>query len=526
MTLKFEMARLNQITQALDEIALLLAKLKECPSTPALSERIKHLCERRTKILANLGWLPFTPLTLAAQQMRSVEQLSNGVQESLLTENHTKVQRSASVARASSAQVSPRRHAGDVDLVQGVKASVAKARWITIPRTPEDMAPLSRRRGNQRVETEDSQFELVPRMTAHTERLHRHHKREKTEAEDMQLQGFYKKSDAVVWHCVPSNSRIIIPRTPEDTAPRSRRWGNQRVKAAAAQFTPVSSLSADTAPLQRHRKRQRTEAENMQLRSFNKRSGAAVWQCHASLEKLEPLSSIKEASGVRPRRITIPRTPEDTAPLWRRREKQRVEAEDSHFESVLRTPADTSPFQRRQKRQRIEAEDVQLSSTHKSRHAVTWHRVPSGTTWLLLDQWNRSWPQSGRSDASAWHHRQSSTSETRHPNSFVKPSSGIIPRTPEDTAPRQRCRARQRTEAENTQLVSIPRTPEDTAPLEGRRMRQRIQAEEAQLPSTHKRRDVIACHQTRSSITWSRRDRWSRSWPQSRRSAASAWHRS
>ena len=223
MTVKFEMVRANQIAQVFDEIALLLAKLKERASTPALSERIKHLCERRTKILAKLGWLPFTPVTLATQQVRSDEQFSNSVQDSSLTEKHTNVQRVASVAKVSPAQVTPRRHAGDVDHVEEVKASVVRPRGNTIPRTPEDTAPLSRRWGNQRVETEDAQFELVPRTTADTEPLHRHRKREETDAEHMQLQFFHKRSDAVVWHCVPSGIRITIPRTLEDTAPLSRR---------------------------------------------------------------------------------------------------------------------------------------------------------------------------------------------------------------------------------------------------------------------------------------------------------------
>ena len=97
------MVRLNQITEGLDEIALLLARLKERASTPAVSERIKHLCERRTKILAKLGWLPFTPVTVASQEVRSVQPLSNSVQETSLKENHTNGQRSAFVARASPA---------------------------------------------------------------------------------------------------------------------------------------------------------------------------------------------------------------------------------------------------------------------------------------------------------------------------------------------------------------------------------------------------------------------------------------
>ena len=62
MIVKSEMVRLNQITQVLDEIAFLLARLKEGPSTPAVSKRIKDICERRTKALAKLGWLPFTPM--------------------------------------------------------------------------------------------------------------------------------------------------------------------------------------------------------------------------------------------------------------------------------------------------------------------------------------------------------------------------------------------------------------------------------------------------------------------------------
>ena len=138
-------------------------------------------------------------------------------------EKDTNGQRSASVARVSPAQVSARMQAMDVDYVEGMKASVVRPRRITILRTPDDTAPLSRRWGNQRVETEDAQFELVPRTTADTEPLHRHRKREETDAEHMQLQFFHKRSDAVVWHCVPSNSRITIPCTPEDTAPLSRR---------------------------------------------------------------------------------------------------------------------------------------------------------------------------------------------------------------------------------------------------------------------------------------------------------------
>ena len=258
------MVRLNQITEVLDEIALLLTKLKERPTTPALSKRIKHLCERRTKILAKLGWLPFTPVTLATQQVRSDEQFSNSVQDSSLTQKHTNVQRAAPMARVSPAQVTPRRHAGDVDHAEEVKASVVRPRGNTIPRTPEDTAPLSRRRRDRRVESEDTHFEFVPRMTVDTEPLHRHRKREKSEAEDMQLQFLHKRSDAVVWHCVPSSSTITIPRTPEDTTPLSRRWGKQRVEATGAQFTPVSSMSAQAAPLQCHRKRQRTEAEDSQ----------------------------------------------------------------------------------------------------------------------------------------------------------------------------------------------------------------------------------------------------------------------
>ena len=41
-------------------------------------------------------------------------------------ENHPDVQRSASVARVSPAQVSARMHAVDVDYVEGVKASVVR----------------------------------------------------------------------------------------------------------------------------------------------------------------------------------------------------------------------------------------------------------------------------------------------------------------------------------------------------------------------------------------------------------------
>ena len=40
----------------------------------------------------------------------------------------------------------------------------------------------------------------------------------------------------------------------------------------------------------------------------------------------------KEASVVSPRRSTIPRPLENIAPLWRRREKQEVQAEDAPFE--------------------------------------------------------------------------------------------------------------------------------------------------------------------------------------------------
>ena len=79
------MVQHNRIAQLLDEVALWLAKLKERPSTPTLSKQIQDLCERRTNILAKLGWLPFTPVTVASQEMRSVQPLSNSVQETLLS---------------------------------------------------------------------------------------------------------------------------------------------------------------------------------------------------------------------------------------------------------------------------------------------------------------------------------------------------------------------------------------------------------------------------------------------------------
>ena len=69
----------------------------------------------------------------------------------------------------SPAQVSARMQAMDVDYVEGMKASVVRSGRITIPRTPKDTAPLSRRWGNQTVEAEDAQFESVPCMTADTE---------------------------------------------------------------------------------------------------------------------------------------------------------------------------------------------------------------------------------------------------------------------------------------------------------------------------------------------------------------------
>ena len=62
----------------------------------------------------------------------------------MYTENHTKGQRSAFVARASPAQVSARMHAMDVDYVEEVEASVVRSRRITVPRTPENTALLSR----------------------------------------------------------------------------------------------------------------------------------------------------------------------------------------------------------------------------------------------------------------------------------------------------------------------------------------------------------------------------------------------
>ena len=93
LIVKFEMVRHNQITQVLDEIALLLAKIKEGPSTPALLKRIKDICERRTSVLAKLGWLPFTPVTATSQEMRSAEPFSNRIQETSLMENYTNGQR-------------------------------------------------------------------------------------------------------------------------------------------------------------------------------------------------------------------------------------------------------------------------------------------------------------------------------------------------------------------------------------------------------------------------------------------------
>ena len=79
------MVQHNQIAQALDEVALLLAKLKERPSTPTLSKKITDLSERRTNVLAKLGWLPFTPVTVASQEVRPVQPLSNSVQETWLS---------------------------------------------------------------------------------------------------------------------------------------------------------------------------------------------------------------------------------------------------------------------------------------------------------------------------------------------------------------------------------------------------------------------------------------------------------
>ena len=166
---------------------------------------------------------------------------------------------------------------------------------------------------------------------------------------------------------------------------------------------------------------------------------------------------------MRPRGITVPRTPENAAPLSRRhaaplsrrREKQRVEVEDAQFESVPRMPADTSPLRRRRKRQNTEAEDVELQSSHLRSDAVAWHRVPSGITWSHMDHWNQSWSQSWRSDASAWHRRQSSTSETKHTSPFVKP--------PEDTAPLSRCWGNQRVEAEDAQFTPVPPMSADSA---------------------------------------------------------------
>ena len=121
LIVKFEMVRHNQITQVLDEIVLLLAKIKEGPSAPAVSKRIKDICERRTKVLAKLGlgWLRFTPTAAASQEKRSAEPFSNKVQETSWMENYTNEQ--------------------------------------------------SRHWRKQKVEAEDAQFESVPCMTADTE---------------------------------------------------------------------------------------------------------------------------------------------------------------------------------------------------------------------------------------------------------------------------------------------------------------------------------------------------------------------
>ena len=148
LIVKFEMVRHNQITQVLDEIAFLLARLKEGPSTPAVSKRITDICERRTKVLAKLGWLPFTPMTAATEEKRSAKPFSNKVQETSWMENYTNEQ--------------------------------------------------SRRWRKQKVEAEDAQFESVPCMTADTEPLQRRNKRQRTKAEDMQLQFFHQKNDSVV----------------------------------------------------------------------------------------------------------------------------------------------------------------------------------------------------------------------------------------------------------------------------------------------------------------------------------------
>ena len=115
------MVQHNQIAQVLDEVNLMLAKLKERPATPTSSEKIKDLCEQRTNILAKLGWLPFTPVTVASQEVRSVQPLSNSVQETLLsgqrhegmrgdTQNHENGQSSEFVASAIPSHVSARSH--------------------------------------------------------------------------------------------------------------------------------------------------------------------------------------------------------------------------------------------------------------------------------------------------------------------------------------------------------------------------------------------------------------------------------
>ena len=208
-------------------ISLLLAQIKKDPSTPALLKRIKDICDRRTKVLARLGWLPFTPVTGASKETQSAEPSSNRVQDTSLLENNRNGQRSPSVTMVSPAQLSAKMQARNVDYVERMKISVVRPGRITIPLTPKDLAPLSRRWGNQKVEAEDAQFEsmscitantqplqrpnkrqsqftLVPHMSADTTPHQRRSKRQKTEVEDMQIQSFHKMSDAVVWHRVPS----------------------------------------------------------------------------------------------------------------------------------------------------------------------------------------------------------------------------------------------------------------------------------------------------------------------------------
>ena len=89
------------------------------------------------------------------------------------TESHENGQRSEFVASAIPSHVSARSHAMDVDYVEGVEESVVRPRRVIIPRTPENLAPLQR-----------------------------HRERQRTEAEDAQLQSNHKSSDAVAWHPV------------------------------------------------------------------------------------------------------------------------------------------------------------------------------------------------------------------------------------------------------------------------------------------------------------------------------------